>query len=325
MALTQVDQGLLGATAQYTGFKNRIINGDMRVAQRGTSGTVGTGSASWTLDRWQHRPSNSVGGTTTWAQAFDAATGVTKIRLNYSGATSSAYIQQKFEAQYVNDLWGAPVTLTFFSSDSAVTVSVYSYDATGTEGTVQNNVTPTSLGGNKYQLTFTLTTPAGGIRQGVEMGLLIAISMRGGATPANSTNYDYWNIQLEKGSSATSFDYRPYGTELVLCQRYFQSFKRAGEDSNPGWLATSYNANNIYMPVQFFTPMRRVPDVLSGGSWRTRQSNLNIFTANFGYQQSGLVGCILAQTASTNAANSVFWVEPDGSYSTAYLAFNGEM
>ena len=29
------------------------------------------------------------------------------------------------------------------------------------------------------------------------------------------------NIQLEKGSTATSFDYRPYGTELALCQRYY--------------------------------------------------------------------------------------------------------
>ena len=30
-------------------------------------------------------------------------------------------------------------------------------------------------------------------------------------------------VQLEKGSTATSFDYRPYGTELALCQRYYVS------------------------------------------------------------------------------------------------------
>ena len=29
-------------------------------------------------------------------------------------------------------------------------------------------------------------------------------------------------VQLEKGTTATSFDYRPYGTELALCQRYYQ-------------------------------------------------------------------------------------------------------
>ena len=32
------------------------------------------------------------------------------------------------------------------------------------------------------------------------------------------------NVQLEKGSTATSFDYRPYGTEFALCQRYYVQY-----------------------------------------------------------------------------------------------------
>ena len=35
-------------------------------------------------------------------------------------------------------------------------------------------------------------------------------------------------VQLEKGSTATSFDYRPYGTELALCQRYFEMSNNIG-------------------------------------------------------------------------------------------------
>jgi len=55
-------------------------------------------------------------------------------------------------------------------------------------------------------------------------------------------------IQLEKGSTATSFDYRPYGTELVLCQRYFQLvYPTAGNAT------TSTVADMI---VSCFTPMR---------------------------------------------------------------------
>ena len=46
MPLTTVDQGLLGTYAQYTGFKNRVINGDMRIDQRnaGASVSIGTGA-----------------------------------------------------------------------------------------------------------------------------------------------------------------------------------------------------------------------------------------------------------------------------------------
>jgi hypothetical protein len=38
-------------------------------------------------------------------------------------------------------------------------------------------------------------------------------------------------VQLEKGSTATSFDYRPYGTELALCQRYLPAFTNGGTNS----------------------------------------------------------------------------------------------
>jgi hypothetical protein len=46
-----------------------------------------------------------------------------------------------------------------------------------------------------------------------------------GAGSVVGTNGATWylaGVQLEKGSTATSFDYRPYGTELALCQRYYE-------------------------------------------------------------------------------------------------------
>jgi hypothetical protein len=53
---------------------------------------------------------------------------------------------------------------------------------------------------------------------GVANGLQVII----GSSSAGSVVFLITGVQLEKGSTATSFDYRPYGTELQLCQRYYQ-------------------------------------------------------------------------------------------------------
>ena len=53
MALTQVDQGLLSSTAQYTGFKSRIINGGMVIDQRNAGANVTVNAAAaFVTDRW---------------------------------------------------------------------------------------------------------------------------------------------------------------------------------------------------------------------------------------------------------------------------------
>jgi hypothetical protein len=64
-------------------------------------------------------------------------------------------------------------------------------------------------------------------------------------------------VQLEKGSTATSFDYRPYGQELALCQRYF-------ENNGTGWFTTS---SNYGVQVYFRTTKRATPTITtSSGS-----------------------------------------------------------
>jgi hypothetical protein len=256
--------GGTGTTTGYYGFKNRIINGSMLVAQYGTTATISTSNGLYTLDRWQSRNPATTGGTATYAQIFDSTTGVTKLRLTYASATASAYFQQKIEAQNITDLWGNQVTFSIYSNDAAVNISAYSYDSSGTEATLFSNAALTSLGSNRYSYTFTCTTPVGGIRGGNALGMIIQINVRGGATPANSTNYDYWNCQLEKGSTATSFDYRSIGTELALCQRYYQS---------SAYASTSYPSSGGYARayVSFPVPMRVSPtmtftDLGSGGS-----------------------------------------------------------
>jgi hypothetical protein len=65
-------------------------------------------------------------------------------------------------------------------------------------------------------------------------------------------------VQLEKGSTATSFDYRPYGTELALCQRYYIKLANSGDNSRYSVTNSSVNSTRsqaLALPVL----MRAVP------------------------------------------------------------------
>ena len=259
MALTQVDQGLLSSTAQYTGFKNRLINSAMVIDQRNAGASV-TPNNSYTLDRWQG--SNSQTGKYTVQQSSTSTTGFINSLLATSssaytvGASDIFALQQKIEGLNCADLaWGtanaATVTLSFWVRSSL----------TGTfGGSLQNNANNRS-----YPFSYTIssantfeqkTITIAGDTSGTWLttngtGIIVTLSIGAGATVsgtagawAGSTYYSatgatsvvgtngatfyITGVQLEKGSTATSFDYRPYGTELALCQRYLPAFSGSG-------------------------------------------------------------------------------------------------
>jgi hypothetical protein len=243
------------SSAGVYGFKNRIINGDMRIDQRNAGASVTPTDGTYTLDRWVGRLTQTSKYTVQQnAAAVTPPVGFT----NYLGVTSSsAYsvtssdsfsIQQKIEGLNVSDLaWGtanaATVTLSFWVRSSL----------TGTFGGAILN----SAGNRSYPFSYTINsantweketiTIAGdtsgtwlttnGIGLHVSFGLGQGSTVSGtagswsgstflnatGATSVVGTNgatFFITGVQLERGSTATSFDYRPYGTELQLCQRY---------------------------------------------------------------------------------------------------------
>jgi hypothetical protein len=255
MALTQVDQGLLGTYAQYTGFKNRIINGAMVIAQRGTGSTsVQTSTDYVSCDRWISDASQN--SKYTIQQSSDAPTG-----FNFSllATSSSAYsvtasdgfrLQQRIEGFNTADL--------AFGSASAKTVTLSFWVKSTLTGTFGGSLCNSAFN-RTYPFTYTISsastweqktiTIAGdtsgtwiGATNGI--GIIVYFSLGAGSNFTGTNNA--WNsgfylggstsvvgtsgatfqisgVQLEKGSTATSFDYRPYGTEFALCQRYYQS------------------------------------------------------------------------------------------------------
>ena len=283
------------------GFKNRIINGDMRIDQRNAGASVATTAipAIYSLDRWRNAFSQA--SKYTIQQNSGSITPPAGFR-NYLGIVSSSaysvlsndyfWIQQSIEGFNCADLaWGtanaSSVTLSFWVRSSL----------TGTFGGAFNNAS----GNRSYPFTYTISaantweyktiTVAGdttgtwatdnSIGINVFFGLGVGSTFSGtagawaasnfvsatGATSVVGTNgatFYITGVQLEKGSTATSFDYRPYGTELQLCQRYFQTFV---EPRLRGVAAGALQLNRMGMPL--ITTMRSSPTCSISGtlSW----------------------------------------------------------
>jgi hypothetical protein len=233
------------------GFKNRIINGAMVIDQRATS----IDGSTYSVDRWEYAASASAKATV--GQSTTAATGFINSLLAtsssaYSISSSDYFIfNQKIEGLNCADLgWGTAnaqtVTLSFWvrSSltgtfggslrNSAANRSYpFSYTISSANTWEQKSVTITGDTSGTW-----LTTNGIGIRVAFGFGVGSTYSGTAGSWTANNyfsttgatsvvgTNgatFYITGVQLEKGSTATSFDYRPYGTELALCQRYYQT------------------------------------------------------------------------------------------------------
>ena len=240
-------------SASTFGFKNRIINGAMVIDQRNAGASVTPTATAYTLDRWQFLINQSSKFTT--QQSSTAPTGfINSILVTSSSAYSVLTgdyftVRQAIEGLNVADFaWGTAnavtVTLSFWVRSSL----------TGTFGGAINN----NAGDRSYPFTYTinsantfeqktvtiagdtsgtwLTTNSRGMM--ISFGLGVGTTFSGtagawaganylsatGATSVVGTNgatFYITGVQLEKGSTATSFDYRSYPTELGMCQRYY--------------------------------------------------------------------------------------------------------
>jgi hypothetical protein len=278
------------------GFKNRIINGAMVIDQRnaGASVTQGT-SFSYPVDRF-----GIVGSVTSKFTAQQNAGSVTPPAgfINYLGCTSSsAYsvpsgelyiIRQGIEGFNIADLaWGT-------ANAKTVTLSFWVYSSlTGTfGGSLRNNAADRS-----YPYSYTIssantweykTVTIAGDTTGTWLtnnsaGIILFFSLGTGSTFSNTAGawaagdfrsatgatsvvgtsgatFYITGVQLEVGSTATSFDYRPYGTELQLCQRYYQTFGDGGQNNQNFTMFQAYSTTAVSGGViPFFAKMRTVP------------------------------------------------------------------
>jgi hypothetical protein len=280
--------------------RNRIINGAMVIDQRnaGASVTV-NGNSPFITDRF--RCDDATDGAYTAQQVSTAPDGFTNsVQVTVTSADTSlsasqyALFYHSIEGNNVADLgWGTSaaktITLSFWVRSSL----------TGTfSGSLENNANNRSYiftyainAANTWeQKTITIVGDTSGTwEKGTAVGIRINWSLGVGsdflgtagawgnrffgATGSVSligTNSATWNItgvQLEVGSTATSFDYRPYGTELALCQRYFYQATGASGNGYEGFATGTADAStSADVIAQLPVTMRAIPTTSFAGT-----------------------------------------------------------
>ena len=347
------------------GFKNRIINGAMVIDQRNAGASVTpTANGYYSCDRWQFLLTQaskfSIQQSTTVPSGFKNSIAITSLSAFSVAAGDYFDIQQQIEGLNVFDLaWGsasaATVTLSFQVRSSL----------TGTFGGALTN----SDGSRSYPFTYTissantfesksitiagdtsgtwLTTNGTGIT--LRFGLGVGSTFSGtagawaagnyisatGATSVVGTSGATWyitGVQLEKGSTATSFDYRPYGTELALCQRYYyqvggNSFVgTAAYTAVAGGMVWNTGAGDFMIPYK--VSMRSAPTIINSnmGVQYTTQAALisSLDTVGGTTQNAAFVRANFASPGNAWTAGGAVNMCSNNS-TTAYFAFNAEL
>ena len=300
MPLTQVQSGMMDSVAQYYSMKNRIINGAMVIDQRNAGASVtitNTSDVTDTLDRWfafgtaaSKFSVQQNAASVTPPVGFSNYLGVTSLSAYTVGSGDSFSMGQYIEGFNAADLgWGT-------ANAQSITISFWVRSSlTGTFGGAIRN----SAVNRSYPFSYTISaantweqksiviagdtsgtwvgaTNGIGIRLGFSLGTGSTFSSTAGAWAAgnytsatgatsvvgtNGATFYITGVQLEKGSTATSFDYLDYGRSLMQCQRYYYRItpSAAFVPFGNGLSSTSTTGRAL---IYFPTTMRSVPSVL---------------------------------------------------------------
>jgi hypothetical protein len=331
------------------GFKNRIINGAMMIDQRNAGASVTPTNGQYSVDRWfgflSQASKFSVqqnSGSVTPPAGFVNYLGAVSLSSYSVGVSETFGIAQRIEGFNVADLgWGTAnaktVTLSFWVRSSLTgtfggslrnsaqnrsypfSYTINSADTWELETiTIAGDTTGTWLTDNSTGIRVSFSLGAGSNASGTAGAWASAnyTSATGATSVVGTSGATFYitGVQLEKGSTATSFDYRPYGNELALCQRYLPAYS----GSSVRFIGQAYASNALLSTVYFPVQTRVAPTGISisstshFGAWNSGTSgagtpsaivfnNASVLTGNVGVE-----GLSSANLVAGNATALVF-------------------
>jgi len=326
--------GLSWAGPLFVAGKNKLINGDFGVWQRGTTFTS-PATNSYTADRWVTNQDGS-GTVTVSQQSFTAGTAPVAgyespffLRQAVTAAGTTTFFQMSQKIEDVRTFANQTVTFSFWAkADSSRSGLVYWEQNFGSGGsaTVQSSVFPApalTTSWQRFTYTFTLPSISG---KTIGTGSCLIFYIRNGGT-VSGANLDIWGAQLEAGSVATPFQ-TATGTvqgELAACQRYY--WRMATGAANPLGNGSAYSSSHVQLIVQFPVTMRVGPalDMGTGTDYFT-------FVRNGGSDTFNSFTIDSPSTIATNIYNSTQISSTAGNggviftnNASAYLGFTSEL
>ena len=310
----------------FAAGKNKIINGDMNIWQRGTSFSS-PADASYLTDRFfVGKNGNATYTVSRQAATYGAITGYEpnyycRFAVSSIGTTTAMELHQRIED--VTTLAGQTVTVSFYAkadASRALTLTVLQYFGSGGSSlvTVANAA---SLGNattsfQRFTYTFSMPQTTG---KTITAGNFIDISLN---MPASAFTIDFWGLQVEASNTATSFN-TATGTiqgELAACQRYY--FRLSGTNVIP-YTAYARDTTGAFISVPFPSVMRIAPTAVD---YSALELNLP-GTANYSISAVALNGPADNATTLTLTASGLTQWRPYlfKTSGVGYLGFSAEL
>jgi hypothetical protein len=232
VAMTMGD-GTQWYTAQSLGTRNRIINGAMQISQRGTSFGNPTSGTGYTLDRWA-TTYDGTNGTFTISQQALTLGDLNPFQYFLQWAqtvanSNSTYVRLQQKIENLTQFSGQTIAISFYakcSTSISILVRADRYFGTGgspsspdNQGFVGAQTATVTTSWQRFTFVAFITSLAGKtLGTNNDSYLLVGIDL-----PTSGTfTLSLTGFQVEMGTVATPFEFRQFGTELQLCQRYFQ-------------------------------------------------------------------------------------------------------
>ena len=284
--VADTQDNLGGAVPPFAAGKNKIINGDFGIWQRGTTINIGVGT--YWADRWTTNLLSAVPTGTLTRQTFTPGTAPVagyegtffgRVNVTANNGNTETAIEQRIED--VRTLAGQTATVSFWAKADATTpVSVNLFQVFGTGGSAAVSITGAAhtLTTAWQRFTTTVTVPSiSGKTIGTGSSLYVRFSLPNSGSFVRSGTYDFWGVQLEAGSIATPFQTASgsIGGELALCQRYYQRITPTGSGQNYGVGFIGGGLGDANLQMEFPVEMRTRPTALEQSGTATDYTILN--------------------------------------------------
>ena len=338
-----VEQNTGGAVSPYVAGKNKIINGDFGIWQRGTSASISGYNVYGTCDRFNF---TSIGGTATASQqTFDYSASPAADKLPITGYPSTYFSRLTLAAsgttyfdmlQWIEDVRtfaNQTVTFSFWAKASTgvvITPAIYQNFGSGGSTQYQTNGTGVTLTTSWVRYSQTIAIPSiSGKTVGTSSKIAFDLAYTSGGTLANAT-FDTWGWQVEAGSVATPFT-TATGTlqgELALAMRYYERRTAVGANYGIGFGGCWTSTTNAQLGVTFAVPKRTAPSVafsnlvVSNGASNYTVNSIALYCASssLGFA-GGSANCATSSGGTPGYGTTI----NDSGTGTGYIEFSSEL